>query len=105
MILKFYKKLYLDEDIENEDEIIEKIKDNINIFNLYLICTSKNSVSTHIFEIFSLTEAFKDRYKNKEYIVVGMAYGKNKAFLILKDIFQDNIKNIDYIKQKFIKNK
>ena len=103
MILKFYKKLYLDEEITNESEIIEKIKDEIIIFNLYLICISKEN--NNIFEIFSLKESFKSRYKEKEYIVVGMTYGKNKAFLIVKDIFQDNIKNINYIKQKFIKNK
>ena len=48
MNLKFYKKLYLDENIDNENEIIEQIKNNINIFNLYLICISKNI--NHIFK-------------------------------------------------------
>ncbi|WP_250278696.1 hypothetical protein [[Clostridium] colinum] len=103
MNLKFYKNLYLYKNISNKDEIIEKIKNNINIFDLYLVCISKNI--NHTFEIFSLTEAFKDRYKNKDYTVIGMAYGKNQAFILIKDIFQDNIKDINHIKQKFIKNK
>ncbi len=103
MNLKFYKKLYLDENIENEDEIIEKLKDNIKIFNLYLVCIAKNI--NHTFEIFSLNEAFKDRYKDKEYIVVGMAYGKKQAFILVKNIFNDNIKDINHIKEKFLKNK
>ena len=107
MNLKFYKKLYLDENIVNEDEIIEQIRDNINIFGLYLICVPKNSNASHnhTFEIFSLKEAFKDRYKDKEYIVVGMAYSKKQAFIVVKNIFEDNIKDINHIKQKFIKNK
>lgn len=103
MNLKFYKKLYLDENIESENEIIEKLKDNIKIFNLYLICISKNI--NHIFEIFSLNEAFKDMYKDKEYVVVGMAYGKKQAFILVKNIFNDNIKDINHIKEKFLKNK
>ncbi|MFR4986203.1 MAG: hypothetical protein ACLUCH_02300 [Lachnospirales bacterium] len=103
MNLKFYKKLYLDENIDNENEIIEQIKDNINIFNLYLICISKNI--NHIFEIFSLNEAFKERYKDKEYIVVGMAYGKKQAFILIKNIFENNINEINHIKEKFLKNK
>ncbi len=103
MNLKFYKKLYLDENIDNENEIIEQIKDNINIFNLYLICISKNI--NHTFEIFSLNEAFKERYKDKEYIVVGMAYGKKQAFILIKNIFENNINEINHIKEKFLKNK
>lgn len=103
MNLKFYKKLYLDENIDNENEIIEQIKDNINIFNLYLICISKNI--NHIFEIFSLNEAFKERYKDKEYIVVGMAYEKKQAFILIKNIFENNINEINHIKEKFLKNK
>lgn len=103
MNLKFYKKLYLDENIDNENEIIEQIKNNINIFNLYLICISKNI--NHIFEIFSLNEAFKERYKDKEYIVVGMAYGKKQAFILIRNIFENNINEINHIKEKFLKNK
>ena len=103
MNLKFYKKLYLDENIDNENEIIEQIKDNINIFNLYLICISKNI--NHTFEIFSLNEAFKEGYKDKEYIVVGMAYGKKQAFILIKNIFENNINEINHIKEKFLKNK
>uniref|UniRef100_UPI002943E6D3 hypothetical protein n=1 Tax=uncultured Tyzzerella sp. TaxID=2321398 RepID=UPI002943E6D3 len=102
MNLKFYKKLYLGENIDNEYEIIEQIRDNINIFNLYLICVSKNI--NHIFDIFSLNEAFKDRYKDEQYVVIGMAYGKKQAFILVKDIFESNIKDINHIKEKFLKN-
>ena len=103
MNLKFYKKLYLDENIINENEIIKKIEKGINIFGLYLICVSKNT--NHVFEIFSLSEAFKNLYRNKEYIVIGMAYSKEKSFILIKNIFEDNIKDISHIKQNFIKNK
>lgn len=102
MKLKFYKKLYLDEDIVDEDEIIEKIKDGVNIFNLYLICISKNV--NHIFEIFPLKNVFKEIYKDREYIVVGMCYSKKKSFILVKNIFEDNINNLNNIKLKFIKN-
>lgn len=103
MNLKFYKKLYLDENIEDKDEVINKIEQNINIFNLYLILVSKNVNNT--FEILSLNECFKKIYENKDYVVVGMAYGKKQCFLLLKNIFYDNINDINNIKQKFIKNK
>lgn len=103
MNLKFYKKLYLDENIEDKNEIINKIEQNINIFNLYLILVCKNSNNT--FEILSLTECFKKRYENKDYVVVGMAYGKEQCFILVKNIFYDNINDINNIKLKFIKNK
>ena len=103
MKLKFYKKLYLEDKIENEDYIIQQLKDNVKIFNLYLICVSKNV--NHILDIFSLNEAFKDRYRDKEYVVVGMAYGKKQSFMLVKNIFQDNLKDINNMKEKFLKNK
>mgnify|MGYP001622868553 CR=1 FL=1 len=103
MNLKFYRKLYLDEKITNENEIIQQLENNIKVFNLYLICVSKNI--NYIFEIFSINEAFKDIYKDKDYIVVGMSYSKKQAFILIKSIFQDNIKDINHIKEKFLKNK
>lgn len=103
MNLKFYKNLYLDENIEDKDEVINQIEQNINIFNLYLILVSKNS--NNIFEILSLNECFKKRYENKDYVVVGMAYGKKQCFTLIKTIFYDNINDIKNIRQKFIKNK
>lgn len=103
MNLKFYRKLYLDEKITNENEIIQQLENNIKVFNLYLICVSKNI--NHIFEVFSINEVFKDRYKDKDYIVVGMSYSKKQAFILIKNIFQDNIKDINHIKEKFLKNK
>lgn len=102
MRIKFYKKLYLGDDVDEED-VYKKIEDGTSIFNLYLVCVAKNV--HHIFEIFSLSEAYKEQYNEKEYIIVGMAYGKRNAFKIVRDIFDDNKNDIKNIKQKFIKNK
>lgn len=104
--MEVYKKLYLDEKIENEDEILKILSDGNIIYNLYLICVNKKS--NNIFEILESKEIFKNINKNKEYIIVGMCYGKSKAFLIIKQIFQEYIslgKDIKSMKLNFLKNK
>ena len=105
MNLKFHRNLYLDEKIENKDELIQKISEGIFVFNLYLICISRNI--NHIFEILYINEIFKDINKD-EYIVIGMSYGKKQAFNIVNNIFENyifNKKDVSKIKQNFMKNK
>lgn len=104
--MQIYKKLYLDDIIEDEDEILEMLSEEKIIYNLYLICINKKG--ENLFEIFESKEIFKDFNKDKEYIIVGMCYGKDKAFNIIKDIFNEYItlgKDIKKMKLNFLKNK
>lgn len=104
--MQIYKKIYLDENIKNEDEIFKMLSDGKIIYNLYLICIDKKS--RNLFEIFESKEIFNPFNKNKEYIIIGMCYGKDKAFDILKNIFCEYInlgKDIKKMKLNFLKNK
>lgn len=104
--MEIYKNLYLDEEIENENEILDMISDGKIIFNLYLICVNKKN--ENLFEILECKEIFKEINRDKEYILIGMAYGKENAFLIIKQIFEKCIflkEDMKNIKLKFLKNK
>lgn len=104
--MEIYKKIYLDEEIEDKNEILNMISEGKIIFNLYLICVNKKN--ENIFEILECKEIFKEINKDKEYILIGMSYGKEKAFFIIKQIFEEYIfsgQDIKNIKLKFLKNK
>lgn len=104
--MEVYKKLYLDEKINNEDEILNMISDGIKVYNLYLICIDKKG--NNFFEILETPEIFKEFNKRKDYIIIGMAYGKEEAINIIKKIFEEYIilkKDINKMKLNFLKNK
>ena len=104
--MDIYKKLYLDDIIKNEDEIFQKLSEGEIIYNLYLICVNKKG--NNLFEIFESKYIFNKFNKDREYIVVGMCYGKYKAFDIIKDIFNEYLtlgKDIKKMKLNFLKNK
>lgn len=103
--MKIYKKLYIDETIENEDEILEMLQNGNIIFDLYLICIEKNS--SNLFEILESKEIFNNFNKNKEFILIGMCFGKENAFKIIQNIFNNYItlnKDIKKMKLNFMKN-
>lgn len=105
MILKFYNNLYIGEKIKNKDTILDDIEQGL-VQGIYLICVSKHI--NHLFDVFRYKELYSKIYKDKEYIVVGIAKGKKDAFLVVKKIFEDyvsNGKNIKQMKQNFKKNK
>lgn len=101
MILKFYDKLYIGDKIEDKKNIIDNIEKG-EVLGIYLICISKNI--NHIFDVFAYSELYSSIYKDKTYMVVGIAKGKKDAFLLVKKIFEDYIskgKDIKKIKQSF----
>lgn len=93
MKLKFYRKLFLDDDIQNNksnisvDDIITQLNDGIEIYNLKLICVSKHQ--HHILEILSTKELFKN---NTEI--------NNISSNISNSIFKRNTRNTDNKKTK-----
>lgn len=104
--MKFFKKLYLSDEISDENEIIEILEKGQVIYNLLLVCVNQNS--DNLFEIFKVSEIFKNRDIYNNLIVVGMAYSREDAFNIIKIIFEEYIikkKDIRYMKSNFIKNK
>lgn len=104
--MELYKNLYLDEQIKNSEEIIQMISEGAKIYNLYLICLDKKG--HNLFEILESKELFKDINKNKQYILIGMCYGKENAILIIKNIFEEYVrlgKDINKMKLNFIRNK
>ncbi len=104
--MKIYKNLYIDKNVDCYEDILNKILDNIIIYDLYLICIDKNS--QNLFEILECKEIFKKHNQNKKYLLVGLAYGKYNAFLLIKDIFKDYIKtkkDLKNIKSNFLKDK
>lgn len=128
MNLKFYKKLFLDENISSSkaEEIINQLEDGIEIYNLKLICVSKHP--NHLLEVLSISQLFKqdkqqleffnkknnnnkNKNKNKnnkkEYVVVGMAYGKKNAFKVVRNIFESYLlsgKSFSSMKRNFSDN-
>lgn len=72
------------------DEIVSDLKGSKDVFNIYLICSEKNS--HNLFEILSSHEALKNHNLNKNYTVIGIARGKEAAFFLLKDIIENFFK-------------
>ncbi|MFI3231494.1 MAG: hypothetical protein R3Y29_08115 [bacterium] len=128
MNLKFYRKLFLDDNIGKDkvEDIIKQLEEGIDTYNLRLICVSKHP--NHILEILSVGQLFKqdkqqEFFKNnnkrsgkssnkkndnkKEYVVVGMAYGKKNAFKVVRDIFESYVltgKSFGSMKRNFLDN-
>lgn len=106
MKLSFHKKLYLCDNIDNVDSIMKNIEEGVPIFDLKLICVSKNV--HHILEIVSVSEIFKKKYENEKVVVVGMAYGRKNTLKVVQKIFQDYVtlkKDLNNMKKNFSQNK
>lgn len=103
--MKLYKNLYLLQK-NNLDKIIENIKKNTPIEDLYFIYVSKNV--NHILDIEPMKNILKKVKKYEKCVVVGMAYGEEEAFETVRTIFEDyikNKKNIDDMKINFLDDK
>lgn len=103
--MKIYENLYTDDEVLNKEEIIQLISDGKIVYNLFLICIDKNS--KNLFEILECKEFFKPIHFNKNYLLIGICYGKQNAFNIIKDIFLEQVSkksDLNKIKSKFFRN-
>lgn len=85
--MEFIKSMYLGNNI-NQSSVINKL--NHKGVNLYYICICQNSNS--IMEIIHSHEIHKEVYKNKDYIVIGLANSKEEAKKIVCSIIEDMYK-------------
>lgn len=89
--MEFIKNIYLGNQIKNSKSIIKKLKYNQNI-DKYCICIDEKSNS--IIEIVHSHEIHKEVYKNKNYLIIGIANTKDEAkqivSCILKDIYNED---------------
>ncbi|MCD8214929.1 MAG: hypothetical protein LUC97_04705 [Clostridiales bacterium] len=71
--------------IEHGEEIAEAIKNGTDIFNVFLVCKAQNQ---NLFEILETSEIFKEYYAKKNFKILGIAYKKENAELIVKEIIE-----------------
>ncbi len=99
----FSEKIIYSEKVKNNRDfhkLIESVKSNKPIFRIFLIVI--NTKSNSLFNIMSTNEMFKKFYSVDDYIVVGVAYNKKDAFLLLKDIMEkyyEEVGSLDNIKE------
>ncbi len=100
----FSEKIVYSEKVKNYsnfDDFIESVKCDKPIIDSFLICVNLKSDS--LFDIMSTREMFKKFINVNDYIIIGIAGNKKDAFLLLKNIVEenyneygtlDNIKNV-----------
>jgi len=85
--LIYSKKMYVSPNIGNINEVKEILNSKTALYNIYIICISKNN--KNLFEIIHSTEIFKSIYRNKKFTIVGLANGKKDSFNLLVNIIED----------------
>ena len=95
----FSKKLIIGENVKSFDEIIEHLESGRKIIlGFYLVVLADNQ---NILEIIPTHEVNKDRYKDREFNVIGIAESKKEAFLTVRDViaaFVSKENDFNYIK-------
>ncbi len=87
--MKWHKKLYLGEAVKNnKSKIISDLEKHKLMLGVYLICIADNSKD--LFDIIPAFMLFNENNFNKEY--VGVAFTKDEAFDLVKQIIDDVIK-------------
>ena len=72
--------------IENTAEVIEYIKNGVSIWDIYLLCKTDNK---NIMEIMELSQFNIRHYRKKKIRVFGIAYKKENAILLAKEIIEE----------------
>lgn len=85
--MKFIENMYIGEGIKFSENIIDMLKDKKTVTNLYCICIDMNADS--LMEILYSHEIHKKVYEQKDYIIIGLAYGKDEAKKIVCNIIQE----------------
>lgn len=102
--MNFHKRLFVSDNIENQQEIINKLNDSTAVFNLYLVTVSKKSKS--LFEIMESGEYFKEINKDKDYIIIGLAYGRRDSVETVEKIIKwwlNGRDNLNGLKNYFLR--
>ncbi len=73
-------------DEDEKEEILNHIKSGNDVFNIYLLCKSQ---SQNLFELFEVSELLTPYYKRKNYLVLGIARGKQKGMELTKEIIEN----------------
>lgn len=76
--MKYIEDLFVGGSVQDLSTILYSLRQNIPVFHLYCICLFYDKKGNHI-EILSSKEICKKRYQQKEFVVVGVAYGKAEA--------------------------
>ena len=105
--MNFYNNLYKNENITETKikNIVSLLKQNISVYDIYLICINKNNKNLLI--IINSKEIFKAINNLQDSIVIGISDSKNNAFLLVKEIISDYYsinKNFNNFKNYFLKN-
>ena len=102
VFMNYYKGLYIGDTVNNHEHIIELLYKNIYTYNIYVICVKKKIGS--LLTIVKSKELFNPINNYAEYIVVGLANGRQEAIQLTQTIIFDyysKTKNFDGFKESF----
>ncbi|MCD7778883.1 MAG: hypothetical protein LUH47_10360 [Clostridiales bacterium] len=68
------------------EEIVKAIKNGTDIFNVFTICKAQNQ---NLFEILEISELFNEYYAKKNFKILGIAYKKENALILAKEIIEN----------------
>lgn len=89
--MRWYQDLYISEDlIEQKKKTIAKIKHGKGTPDIYVITTSLNS--QNMLDIYNSFELRQTYYKKKDFLVLGLASGKEEAFQLVEKMIMDALK-------------
>ena len=91
--MKFIDNIYIGDGIKNPPEVFDKLKNRVPAFGIYCICLSPSS--KFFAEILSSRSLFSEKNKNKEYTVIGIAFGKSEAEELFSVIVEDYLSSGD----------
>ena len=85
--MKYIEHLFVGGSVKDLDTILYSLHKNIPVFHLYCICLFYAEKRNHV-EIMSSKEVCKKRYQQKNFVVIGIAYGKAEAIDLFCYIIQ-----------------
>lgn len=72
---------------KNRNDIVKKIKSNKPQLNVFVITLPSNE--NNLLDIFHSTILLQSYYKNKDYVIVGLAKGQEEALEVMTQIVMD----------------
>lgn len=86
--MRWYTDLYIGENARKKaDKIIEKVKKNKLQKNIYLLTGAVNGQD--LFDIYPSHVLLKKYYRDKDYLVIGIAVGYNEAVGLVQKIVEE----------------
>lgn len=97
--MNYYKELYIGDTVTNHEHIIKLLHKGIYTYNIYIICVKEKTAS--LLTIIDSKEIFKPYNDYTNYIIAGLANGKQEALQLTKTIvFDYYLKNNSFDKFK-----